>query len=1022
MPNSPSTIPPSPSSPPTTSGLPASAQPHPPFPNPHHWTANRVRSTFIEFFKARPSAADGHTFVPSSPAVPVDDPTLLFTNAGMNQFKPVFLGQTKPGDALHGLKRAVNSQKCIRAGGKHNDLEDVGKDTYHHTFFEMLGNWSFGDYFKAEAITWSFELLTKVYGIPADRLYATYFKGEPELGLEPDEDSRRLWLKFLPESHVLPGNMKDNFWEMGETGPCGPCTEIHFDRLGNRNAAGIVNTGDPDVIEIWNNVFIQFNRIDAATLNPLPARHVDTGMGLERLVSVMQGKRSNYDTDVFLPIFAEIERLTKGRHTYRGKLGASDKDHADTAFRVIADHIRTLTFAITDGATPSNEGRGYVLRRILRRAVRYGRQTLGLDSGFFAKLVPTVVEHFGEFFPELRKDPQRVAAVIKNEEESFGRTLDRGLKLFDEAASRAMAARQAGGGEKDFAVISAADAFKLHDTYGFPIDLTMQMAEERGVRVDEPGYQTLMEQAREKARAGSGTKFAGLGGGAGSGGGPMVLQPENIAQLEKLGVVRTDDHEKFHGRQVRAQIKAIWNGSNFDEHTRLGTSKVGQPVAIILDKSSFYAEMGGQEADHGRLNVTRESRTGHSLHEGQGGEFRVEEVRSFGGYVLHIGRVTRGELRVGDDVLTHVDSHRRHAVAGNHTATHLLNLALRDVLGEGLDQKGSLVAADRLRFDFSHGRALGADELARVEQHVLESIRHDLKVYADSAPLFLAKGITGLRAVFGETYPDPVRVVSIGQPVATLLEKPKAEWQRYSIEFCGGTHVGSTREIGRFVLTAEEAVAKGIRRITALTGVPAQASIASAEGLAARFAAAAKLSGAALAAEVGELVSEMETMTIPAVRKAELRAAVTSLQERVKGEQKAASNAKAAEAAGVARQIAQSAVTAGSTVVVNTIDVGDDRKALQAALNTVAQTCPKSAVMLLAPDAAGGTVAVMAAVPPLLVGRGLSAGDWVRETAAILGGKGGGRPEAAQGGGTQVGKVKEAVSTAMTFAHKKLGL
>jgi alanyl-tRNA synthetase len=998
----------------------------PAFPNPSFWTANRVRSTFIDFFKTKPFAADGHRFVASSPAVPVDDPTLLFTNAGMNQFKPVFLGQTKPGDSLHGLKRAVNSQKCIRAGGKHNDLDDVGKDTYHHTFFEMLGNWSFGDYFKAEAITWSFELLTKVYGIPADRLYATYFKGEPSLGLEPDEECRQLWLKFLPESHVLPGNMKDNFWEMGETGPCGPCTEIHFDRIGGRNAAGLVNTGDPDVLEIWNNVFIQFNRVDAKTLNPLPAKHVDTGMGMERLVSVMQGKRSNYDTDVFFPIFAEIERLTKGRHSYRGKLGAADKDHIDTAFRVIADHIRTLTFAITDGATPSNEGRGYVLRRILRRAVRYGRQTLGLESGFFAKLVPTVVEHFGEFFPELKKNPQRVADIIKDEEESFGKTLDRGLKLFDEAAQRAVAARHAGtGGHKDFAVISGEDAFKLHDTYGFPVDLTKLMAEERALKVDEAGYETLMEQAKEKARAGSGGKFSSAGGGGGGtgGGGPMILQPENIAQLEKLNIPRTDDREKFHAnRQVRAQVKAIWNGSNFDEHTRLGTSKIGQPVAIILDKTSFYAEMGGQEADHGRLNVTRESRTGHSLHEGTGGEFRVEDVRAFGGYVLHIGHITRGELRVGDDVLTHTDHHRRHAIASNHTATHLINLALRDVLGEGIDQKGSLVAPDRLRFDFSHTKSVAPEELARIEQHVTESIRHDLKVYADSAPLFLAKGVTGLRAVFGEAYPDPVRVVAIGQPVATLLEKPQADWNRYSIEFCGGTHVGSTREIGKFVFAGEEAVAKGIRRVTALTGVPAQAAIAAAEGLAARIAAAKNLTSAAFAAEVGEIVSEMEQMTLPAVRKAELRNALTELQERVKNEQKAASAAKATEAAGLAKQIAQSALLAGSTVVINSIDVGDDRKALQAALNTVAQTCPKSAVMLFAPDAAGGTVAVMAIVPPPLVGKGLSAGDWVREAAAVLGGKGGGRPEAAQGGGTNVAKLKEAVTTATAFAHKKLGL
>ena len=409
----------------------------------------KVRQTFIQFFQSKPAAppppTNGHTFVASSPVVPHDDPTLLFTNAGMNQFKPCFLNQTKPGSPLHGLKRAVNSQKCIRAGGKHNDLDDVGKDTYHHTFFEMLGNWSFGDYFKKEAVEWSWELLTKVYGLPPAALYATYFEGKPEAGLEPDLETKELWEKFLPPERVIPGNMKDNFWEMGETGPCGPCTEIHVDRLTamgqeNRVVPHKVNSGDPDVIEIWNNVFIQFNREpappgQAGELKLLPAKHVDTGMGLERLTSILQHKRSNYDTDVFFPIFAEIEKLTKGRFSYHGKLGAADKDHADTAFRVIADHIRTLTFALTDGAVPSNEGRGYVLRRILRRAVRYGRQTLGLEGGFFAKLVPVVVAEFGDFFPELRKNPARVIEIIKEEEESFGKTLDRGIKLFEEAAA-----------------------------------------------------------------------------------------------------------------------------------------------------------------------------------------------------------------------------------------------------------------------------------------------------------------------------------------------------------------------------------------------------------------------------------------------------------------------------------------------------------------------------------------------------------------------------------------------------------
>ena len=403
---------------------------------PSHLTAAQIRQTFIDFYAKK----HAHTFVPSSPTVPHDDPTLLFANAGMNQFKPIFLGQADPKSALGKLKRAVNSQKCIRAGGKHNDLEDVGKDTYHHTLFEMLGTWSFGDkaYFKKESIEWGFELLTKVFGIDPARLYATYFKGNPEQGLEPDLEAKDLWTKLLGPARVLPGNMKDNFWEMGDTGPCGPCSEIHFDRIGNRDASKLVNSGDPDVLEIWNHVFIQFNREPGGKLVSLPDKHVDTGMGFERLVSVLADVRSNYDTDVFAPLFVAIERITGARKPYTGRLGTHDVDNTDTAYRVIADHIRTLTFAITDGATPGNEGRGYVLRRILRRAVRYGRQTLGAKTGFLSMLVATLVEQMGPFFPELKKNPQRVIDIIKDEEMSFERTLDRGIVLFDEACVRAL--------------------------------------------------------------------------------------------------------------------------------------------------------------------------------------------------------------------------------------------------------------------------------------------------------------------------------------------------------------------------------------------------------------------------------------------------------------------------------------------------------------------------------------------------------------------------------------------------------
>lgn len=975
-------------------------------------SADQIRKQFIDFFRTKPAAADGHAFVPSSPCVPVDDPTLLFTNAGMNQFKPIFLGNADPASTLGKLKRAVNSQKCIRAGGKHNDLDDVGKDTYHHTFFEMLGNWSFGDYFKKEAIAWSFELLTKVYGIAPDRLYATYFGGNLDVGLEPDEETKQLWLKLLPASHVLPGNMKDNFWEMGDTGPCGPCTEIHFDRIGGRDAHKLVNTGDPDVLEIWNNVFIQFNREESGKLRMLPSKHVDTGMGLERLVSVLQNKRSNYDTDVFMPLFAAIQKATGFSRPYAGKLGAEDTGNVDTAYRVIADHIRTLTFAITDGAVPSNDGRGYVLRRILRRAVRYGRQVLGGQPGFFAQLVPVVVERMGGAFPELKKHPQHVIDVLKEEEASFGRTLDRGIKLFAEAAERAAAARQgvAAGGHKDFAVVSGEDAFKLADTYGFPIDLTQQMAEERGLKVDVAGYESLLEEAKERSRA------AGKEEGARE----LILDADAIVRLRHMKIEPTDDSDKFAGRDAGASVKAIYNGENFDERARAGTGL--EQIGVVLSNTNFYAEMGGQVCDTGRIQVTREARSGAEAH--SGGEFRVESVRSFGGYTLHIGRIFKGELRIGDNVQLILDHNRRQPVASNHTSTHMLNFALRAVLGEHVEQKGSLVAPDRLRFDFSNNGPVTPAQLARIEGIVRDQIRQDLTVYADLAPLAIAKRITGVRAVFGETYPDPVRVVSIGQPVADLIASPEnPAWKELSVEFCGGTHLMNTSAAADFAIISEEAVAKGIRRIVALTGVPARAATQSAQHMAARVHDAARLSGEPLQREVAEILREIDSMTMPVATKDELRKTVGQLQDRLKAGQKEAAAAAKQQAVGLARQIADSALTSGDQVITTTIELGSDRGALEQAIKTIRDKCPRAAVMLFSADEsdpAAPKVSVMASVPEELVKKGLSAGDWLREATTILGGKGGGRPDAAQGAGTEVGKIKDAIAAVRSTATRKV--
>ncbi len=949
-------------------------------------TGHQIRQRFLDFFEER-----GHRPVKSSSLVPANDPTLLFTNAGMNQFKDIFLGNEKR-DYL----RAVTSQKCVRAGGKHNDLENVGYTRRHHTFFEMLGNFSFGDYFKKEAIDWSWELLTKVFGIPADRLYVTYFEGNEKLHLKPDEETRQFWKRFLPDDHILPGNMKDNFWEMGDTGPCGPCTEIHFDRIGGRNARHLVNSGDPDVLEIWNNVFIQFNREADGTLKPLPAKHVDTGMGLERLVSCLQNKRSNYDTDVFAPIFQKIEQLT-GARPYMGKLGKEDKDNVDTAYRVIADHIRTLTFAITDGAVPSNVGRGYVLRRILRRAVRYGRQMLNAKSGFFAALVPTIIEHFGPAFPELKKDPARVQAIILEEEESFGKTLDRGIKLFDQVA-----------GQGRSGTISGADAFQLYDTYGFPIDLTVLMAEERGLKVDTAAYEKEVERAKEVSKAGP-TPKGGADAALKADYEKIVLSGENVARLKHLHVNPTDDAHKFETTPVKAHIKAIFNGHNFDQHAQAGAAR--RVLGIVVDRTNFYATMGGQEGDSGRIHTIGMSHTG---------EFTVESTLAFGGYVLHVGHVTRGELRVGDTVSMEVDKQRRQHTAMNHTATHLANLGLREVLGANIEQKGSLVSHERFRFDFSHNQPVSPDELGRVEQSANARVRDNLIVHAETAPTTLARKIHGLRAVFGEAYPDPVRVVAIGVPVPDLMHQPDSqEWANYSIEFCGGTHVGATGEIAAFAIVSEEAVAKGVRRITALTGEAAKDAAARADALAARVKEVAASRDSDLAKNVALVAGEIDVATTSASRKATLRAEVAKLQERVKALGKQASAAVQERAVSEARALAQGALAENSMVVVAQIAAGDDRNALQTAVKTIRDTVPRAAVMLFSVDETGKAM-IHASVPDALVGKGLKAGAWLRDAAAVMGGKGGGKDDNAQGGGTEGVKVKDAMRTAEQTAHRAL--
>lgn len=746
------------------------------------WSAQKVRDTFLDYFRNKE-----HTFVKSSPVVPLSDPTLLFTNAGMNQFKPIFLGTVDPTSKEGQYKRAVNSQKCIRAGGKHNDLDDVGKDSYHHTFFEMLGNWSFGDYFKKEAIQWSWDLLTKEFGLSPDRLYVTYFEGSEAGGLEPDLEAKEIWRSVgVPDDHILPGNMKDNFWEMGEQGPCGPCSEIHYDRIGGRNAASLVNQDDPNVIEVWNNVFIQYNREPDKSLRPLPAKHVDTGMGFERLVSILQDKPSNYDTDVFTTLFARIQEVT-GARPYTGKFGPEDVDGVDTAYRVVADHLRTLTFAISDGGTPNNEGRGYVVRRVLRRGARYARKYFNVDIGdFFSKLVPTLVQQMGNMFPEIVRKEDEVKEILNEEELSFAKTLDRGEKQFEDYASKS-------AGEKK---LHGADVWRLYDTFGFPVDLTRLMAEERGLTIDENEF----EDARLKAKeASKGEKKAGAD--------LLKLDVHNLSELEIMpGVSKTDDQYKYGRENVTdAKVQAIFHAKKFHENTK--AIPQGDQIGIIVDKTNFYAEQGGQEYDTGRIVIDGVA------------EMQVENVQQYAGYVLHTGYMKYGQFSRGDIATCEYDEDRRGPIRSNHTGTHVLNYALREVLGDAVDQKGSLVAQEKLRFDFSHKQGVTDEELVAIEEKSTNYIRQNCAVYSQDVPLSIAREIEGVRAVFGETYPDPVRVVSVGVEVEDILKNVKdPAWRSVSIEFCGGTHVRSTGDIKDLVILEENGIAKGIRRMIAVTG------------------------------------------------------------------------------------------------------------------------------------------------------------------------------------------------------------
>ncbi len=890
-------------------------------------SSSEIRQQFIDFFCKK----HGHTFVPSSPVVPLDDPTLLFANAGMNQFKPFFLGTDKPKHL-----RVANTQKCIRAGGKHNDLDDVGKDTYHHTFFEMLGNWSFGDYFKKDAIAWAWELLTDVWGIDKSRLHVTVFEGDEQTQIPRDDEAAEIWksVGVLP-GHIHLGNKKDNFWEMGDTGPCGPCTEIHYDRTLDKSGAKLVNGGSDQVIEIWNNVFIQFNRNPDKSLTPLPAKHVDTGMGFERICAVLNNVPSNYDTDVFTPLFEAIQKITNSE-PYGGKLDSL----TDIAYRVIADHIRTLTFALTDGAVIGNLGRDYVLKRILRRAERYGRQCLNTDGPFLHKLVPTVVEQLGSAFPELKRNPEKVRGQIYEEEVAFLKNLDRGLKLFMGIAEKTKAAKTT--------IISGADAFKLYDTYGLYIDITEQMASEQGLTVDVTGYETEMEAAKELARKG-GKKF--------------------VVTAVKGELPKTDDSPKYHAPTIDAKVLG-WVIDN--EMITTGKLASGSTAALVLDRTNFYAEQGGQVGDTGIIdNPATES-----------AEFQVEDTQRLGDTVLHFGTLINGEMNVGDTVVLTQSTLRRIDIMRNHTATHLMNLGLRTVLGGHVEQKGSLVDDSKTRFDFNHEKPLSADDVRQIESYVNQRISRDLPVTATTLPLEQAKSIDGVRAVFGEKYPDPVRVVMIGP------EKPEDANFDDSIEFCGGTHVPRTGGIGYFKIISQEPVAKGIRRVTAVTGRVA-------------------------AETMTQLSTTLTTLTDRfQCKPEELPTRVGSLDEEIKRLNDQLKRAVALTIDGL--------LDAAPSVNETKIVVGQlppaGAEAVRAQLDRIKQKA-KSAVIVFGWDE-GDKVPLMVALTPDLVKKGLKAGELIRPLAELIGGKGGGKPDFAQAGGKDAGKLAEALAKARELAEQ----
>ncbi|HEU0207740.1 MAG TPA: alanine--tRNA ligase [Candidatus Udaeobacter sp.] len=977
-------------------------------------TSAEIRQSFLDFFREKK-----HTIVPSSPLLP-DAPNLLFTNAGMNQFVPIFLGQQKPPCKP---PRVADTQKCIRAGGKHNDLEDVGLDTYHHTFFEMLGNWSFGDYFKKEAIEWAWELLVERWKFPARRLYATVYQPGPGEPSEFDHEAHDHWSRLFraadldPKVHVLSSGKADNFWMMGDTGPCGPCSEVHIDLTPDGDTRGtLVNKNDPRCIEIWNLVFIQFNAGSDGTFAVLPQCHVDTGMGFERAVAIIQGTEnltdfsgtvSNYETDVFRPIFDEIEKLSGKKYASTLPIVAHETTAADTAalqnqseqekidiaFRVIADHIRALSFAIADGVIPSNEGRGYVLRRILRRAVRYGR-SLGFHEPFLFRLVDVVAKTMGDVFPEVRTQQSKIKNTIRREEEAFNKTLSIGISLFEEAIAEIEStpevlhadpslpadfgavkySRDTSGERREFSYgrfqrdqqgsvrkrISGEVAFKLYDTYGFPLDLTELMARERGFTVDIAEFESLMNQQRQRARH-------------------AQKKDDITVDAEELKAGPT----KFLGYdflETEAVVETVLPGKKSEE------------LNIVVDRTPFYAEMGGQVGDQGLLHVP-----GHDWTEV--GQLRVIDTQKRGDIFVHRAEVIQGRApEPGEAVRVSVDVDRRKLIQGHHTVTHLLHWALHEVVSRDASQKGSYVGPDKLTFDFSSA-PLTPGQKRDVERLVNEKIVENATVSWTEIPFTEAKRRKNIIQFFGEKYGDTVRVLQIGGAAHEL--------NGFSMELCGGTHVRATREIGPFRIVREEAIAAGTRRIEAVAGDAARAwakqEFTRQEQ---KFAALARKKPdiAALPLFEGDAATAkmLEQIDARAVQLEELDAGVREWEK--KAAKFAVSNLKS-RAVKIANELPE-LHAAKSFCVAEVPDA--DGKLLQAIVDRLKSKF-KGPIVL--GGAREGSVALIAYVPNELNSK-FQANKLIQEIAPLVGGKGGGRPEMAQGAGKDAGKIGDALAKA----------